>query len=212
MIANTLSITVAQRAREFGTLRTLGATRRQVLGSVLVEGGTIGVLASVTGLFLGLGLAKALNALFVSFGIDLPKAGTVFATRTIVVSLVVGTLVTLVASLFPGLRATRVQPIAAIREGVLPPSRLARFGLPIALAIIAAALALLLFGAVVASQITAGVVNAKVKTALHQVEDASQRAAPQLGGVTDAADTSLPGLVLQVGQTLAPTTSPQKHA
>src|SRR5207244_6927123 len=92
----------AQRAREFGTLRTLGATRRQVLGSVLVEGGTIGVLASVTGLFLGLGLAKALNALFVSFGIDLPKAGTVFATRTIVVSLVVGTLVTLVASLSPG--------------------------------------------------------------------------------------------------------------
>src|SRR5438046_2998568 len=64
-----------------------------------------------------------------------------------------------------------------------------------------------IFGAVVASQITAGVVNAKVKTALHQVEDASQRAAPQLGGITDAADTSLPGLVLQVGVTLAPSTS-----
>jgi putative ABC transport system permease protein len=147
VIANTLSITVAQRAREFGTLRTIGATRRQVLGSVILEGGTIGALASVTGLFLGLGLAKALNALFVSFGIDLPKAGTVFATRTVIVSLVVGTLVTLVASLFPALRATRVQPIAAIREGVLPPSRLARFGLPIALAIASAALALLLFGA-----------------------------------------------------------------
>jgi two-component system sensor histidine kinase MtrB len=63
------------------------------------------------------------------------------------------------------------------------------------------------FGALVASQITAGVVNAKVKAALVQVEDAAGRAAPQLGGVTDAADASLPGLVLQVGQTLAPTTS-----
>src|SRR5207237_7886287 len=129
------------------TLRTLGATRRQVLRSVILEALVIGFLASVVGLFAGLGLAKLLNQLFVSFGIDLPKAGTVFATRTIVVSLVLGTLVTLLASLRPGLRATRVQPIAAIREGVLPPSRLARFGLPIALAIIAAALALLLFGA-----------------------------------------------------------------
>jgi putative ABC transport system permease protein len=147
VIANTLSITVAQRAREFGTLRTLGATRRQVLNSVVLEGATIGILASVVGLFIGLGLAKALNALFVSFGIDLPKAGTVFATRTVIVSLVVGTLVTLVASTFPALRATRVQPIAAIREGVLPPSRLARFGLPVALAVAAISLALLLFGA-----------------------------------------------------------------
>ncbi len=147
VIANTLSITVTQRAREFGTLRTLGATRGQVLRSVILEGGTIGILGSILGLFIGLGLAKGLNALFVSFGIDLPKAGTVFATRTIVVSLVVGTLVTLLASLFPALRATRVQPIAAIREGVLPPSRLARFGLPIAVVIIGIALALLLFGA-----------------------------------------------------------------
>ena len=64
-----------------------------------------------------------------------------------------------------------------------------------------------IFGAVVASQITYGLVNAKVKTALQQAEDATARAAPQLGGVTEAADTSLPGLVLQVGQTLAPTTS-----
>src|SRR5205807_4751804 len=133
VIANTLSITVAQRAREFGTLRTLGATRRQVLNSVILEGGTIGILASIVGLFIGLGLAKALNWVFVKAGIDLPKAGTVFATRTVIVSLVVGTLVTLLASTFPALRATRVQPIAAIREGVLPPSRLARFGLPLAL-------------------------------------------------------------------------------
>jgi putative ABC transport system permease protein len=147
VIANTLSITVAQRAREFGTLRTLGATRRQVLGSVILEGATIGLLASVAGLFIGLGLAKALNWVFVKAGIDLPKAGTVFATRTIVVSLVVGTLVTLVASTFPAARATRVQPIDAIREGVLPPSRLARFGLPVAILTVGISLTLLLLGA-----------------------------------------------------------------
>ncbi len=147
VIANTLSITIAQRAREFGTLRTLGATRRQVLTSVIVEGGIIGLLASASGLFIGLGLAKGLQALFVSFGIDLPSGGTVFATRTIVVSMVVGTVVTLLASLFPAIRATRVEPIAAVREGVLPPSRLARFGVPVALVTLAVALALLLFGA-----------------------------------------------------------------
>jgi putative ABC transport system permease protein len=146
VIANTLSITIAQRAREFGTLRTLGATRRQVMVSVIVEGGVIGILASVSGLFIGLGIAKGLEALFVSFGIDLPHGNTIFATRTVIVSLVVGTVVTVLASLLPALRATRVEPIAAVREGVLPPSRLARFGLPAALVTLAVALALLLFG------------------------------------------------------------------
>src|SRR5207248_11538105 len=87
VIANTLSITIAQRTRELATLRTLGATRRQVLGSVLIEAFVIGVLASVTGLFLGLALAKGLNSLLVSFGIDLPQTGLVFKTRTAVVSL-----------------------------------------------------------------------------------------------------------------------------
>jgi putative ABC transport system permease protein len=147
VIANTLSITIAQRAREFGTLRTLGATRRQVRRSVLIEGTVIGVVASVIGLFLGLGIAKGLEALFSAFGIDLPHGNTVFATRTIVVSLLVGTIVTMLASLLPALRATRVEPIAAIREGVLPPSRLTRFGLPVAVGILGLALLLLLMGA-----------------------------------------------------------------
>jgi putative ABC transport system permease protein len=147
VIANTLSITIAQRAREFGTLRTLGATRRQVRVSVIVEGFVIGMVASVIGLFLGLGLAKGLQALFSSVGFDLPSGNTVFATRTIIVSLVVGTAVTVLASLLPAMRATRVQPIAAIREGgVLPPSRLARFSLPFAGLILLTSLALLLLG------------------------------------------------------------------
>jgi putative ABC transport system permease protein len=128
VIANTLSITIVQRVREFATLRTLGATRRQILRSVVLEALVIGALGSVTGLFLGLGIAKLLNWLMSSLGIDLPQTGTVFATRTIVVSLVVGTVVTLLASLRPARRATRVPPIAAVREGfVLEPGRFARF-------------------------------------------------------------------------------------
>ena len=128
VIFNTLSITVAQRTREFATLRTVGASRRQVLGSVILEALVIGLLASVIGLFAGLGLAVGLNELFVALNLDLPQTETVFATRTIVVSLLVGTVITLIAGLSPALRATRVPPIAAVREGAkLPRSALARF-------------------------------------------------------------------------------------
>jgi putative ABC transport system permease protein len=147
VIANTLSITIAQRTRELATLRSLGATRAQVRRSVILEGFVIGVLASIVGLFLGLALAKGLNAVFVQLGIDLPQTGTVFATRTVVVALVVGIIVTTIASLLPALRATRVPPIAAVREGaILPPSRLARYGAPVAAATIAVALAAMLVG------------------------------------------------------------------
>ena len=128
VIFNTLSITVAQRTREFATLRTVGASRRQVLGSVILEALVIGLLASVIGLFAGLGLAVGLNELFIALNLDLPQTETVFATRTIVVSLLVGTVITLIAGLSPALRATRVPPIAAVREGAkLPRSALSRF-------------------------------------------------------------------------------------
>jgi putative ABC transport system permease protein len=152
VIANTLSITVAQRAREFGTLRTIGATRRQVMMSVIIEGFVIGLLASIAGLFLGLGLAKGLEKLFNSLGLELPAASTFFTTRTIVVSLLVGTIVTVLASLFPAIRATRAEPIAAVSEGTLPPSRLARFGPAAAFITPGVALALLLSGALTAAQ------------------------------------------------------------
>ncbi len=128
VIFNTFSITVAQRTREFATLRTIGASRRQVLGSVILESLVIGFLASIVGLILGLLLAEGIEALFSSLGVDLPSADRVFATRTIVVSLIVGMGITLLAGLFPAIRATRVPPIAAVREGAtLPQSRFARF-------------------------------------------------------------------------------------
>ncbi|MDQ3102246.1 MAG: ABC transporter permease [Actinomycetota bacterium] len=128
VIANSLSITIAQRTREFATVRTLGGSRRQVLISIVIEALVIGVLASLAGLFIGLGLARGLFRLFDAVGFTLPNNGLVFETRTIVVSLLVGILVTLLASLRPAIRATRVPPIAAVREGAtLPESRFARF-------------------------------------------------------------------------------------
>src|SRR5512133_651424 len=141
VIANSLSITIAQRTREYATLRTLGASRRQVLRSIVVEALVVGITASVVGLFLGLLLAKGLFKLFDAVGFTLPNSGLTFLTRTIIVSLLVGILVTLLASLRPALRATRVPPIAAVREGFeLPPGRFARFRTP------GSALLALLFG------------------------------------------------------------------
>ena len=144
VIFNTLSITVAQRTREFATMRTVGASRRQILWSVIVEALTIGIIASVIGLFVGFGLALGLNELFKALDLELPTANMVYATRTIVVSLLVGTIITLVAGLFPAIRATRVPPIAAVREGyTLPKSRLSPFVPYIAVAVIGLSLFLL---------------------------------------------------------------------
>jgi putative ABC transport system permease protein len=144
VIFNTISITVAQRTREFATIRTIGGSRRQILWSVILEAGVIGFLASLVGLFLGLGLAAGLNALFKALNVDLPTQGLVFAPRTIIVSMLIGIIVTLLAGLFPAIRATRVPPIAAVREGfVLPRGRLARFTPYIALVVIGIAVLLL---------------------------------------------------------------------
>ena len=119
VIANSLSITIAQRTREFATLRTIGATNRQVLGSVIVEALVVGVVASIVGLFFGLLLAKGLFKLFDAVGFTLPNSGLVFEPRAAVIALAAGILVTLLASVYPGLRATTVPPIAAVREGAV---------------------------------------------------------------------------------------------
>jgi putative ABC transport system permease protein len=147
VIANSLSITIAQRTREFATLRTLGASRPQILRSVMLEALVMGVLASIVGLFAGLALAKGLFSLFDAVGFTLPNNGLTLETRTIVVALIVGIVVTLVASLRPALRATRVPPIAAVREGAtLPESRWARFRLPAAIVVTALGFAGLVAG------------------------------------------------------------------
>ena len=123
LIFNIFSITVAQRIREFGLLRTLGASRPQILVGTVLEAALLGVLGAGLGLPAGIGFAAALNAVFKTFGIDLPNTGTVIETRTIVVAMGVGILVTLAAALVPALRSTRVTPMAALLEAELPESR-----------------------------------------------------------------------------------------
>ena len=158
VIANSLSITIAQRTRELATLRTLGASRRQLLRSIIIEALAIGVLAAVIGLFAGLALAKGLFALFNAVGFTLPNNGLTFETRTVVVSLAVGIIVTLLASLRPALRATRVPPIAAVREGAtLPESRFARYRLPASILLTALGFAGLLWGLFAPGLGTAGI-------------------------------------------------------
>ena len=147
VIANSLSITIAQRTREFATIRTLGASRRQVLDVDRDRSPRGRDVASIIGLVSGLALAKGLFRLFDAVGFTLPNQGLLLETRTIIVSLLVGILVTLLASLRPAIRATRVPPIAAVREGAtLPESRFARFRTVGSLGLTALGFAALAFG------------------------------------------------------------------
>ncbi len=121
LIFNTFSITVAQRVSEFGLLRTLGASRPQILASVAIEAVAIGLCGALVGIPGGFAAAAGLNALFEAVGVDLPTTGLVMETRTIAIALAVGIAVTLVSSLVPALRSTRVPPIAAL-QAYAPPA------------------------------------------------------------------------------------------
>ena len=122
LIFNTFSITIAQRIREFGLLRTLGASRGQVLPRCCSRRSSSEASGAVLGLAGGLAFASGINGLFKAFGIDLPNTGTVLAPRTVIVALVIGLAITMLAALTPALRATRVSPMAALREAELPES------------------------------------------------------------------------------------------
>ncbi len=119
MIFNTFSITVAQRTRENGLLRALGAGRRQILGSVLVEAFAVGLIASVLGIVAGIGVAIGLKNLLIAIGIDVPAQGLVVSSSTIVISLVVGVGITALSALSPARKAAKVPPIAAMQLGVV---------------------------------------------------------------------------------------------
>ena len=116
IIVNTFSIIVAQRTRELALLRTLGATRGQVLVSVVGEAAIVGLIASAIGVGAGILIAVGIQGLLSAFGIDLPSTSIQLQPRTIVVSMAVGLVVTLVASILPARHAARVAPIQALRE------------------------------------------------------------------------------------------------
>lgn len=116
LIFNTFSMLIAQRARELALMRALGASRRQVTGSVLLESILVGLFSSLLGFVLGIGVAKGLTWLLGVLGIDLPSGGTVIAGRTVIASFVVGVGVTAVAALVPAVRASRVAPVEAMRD------------------------------------------------------------------------------------------------
>ena len=116
LIFNTFSITVAQRTKEFGMLRTLGASSRQVLASVVLEALLLGVIASLIGILAGLGFVQLVVGAFEALGFELPQSGTVIGTDVIVIPLIVGVVSTLGSAIVPAIRATRVTPLEALRD------------------------------------------------------------------------------------------------
>ena len=147
LIFNTFAVTVAQRSREFALLRTLGASRRQVLNSVIAETLVIGFVASVLGILGGLILAPGLRAMLASFGLELPSTGTVIEPRTIIVGLLVGMIATLLSGFIPARRATHVEPLEAMRDAATPGTkRVSRRRLTTSAVVILLGLAALLLG------------------------------------------------------------------
>ncbi len=137
VIYNTFSILVAQRARETALLRAVGASRRQVLGSVFVEAFAVGLFASVIGVIAGVGVGAGLRALFGAFGFSFPNGGLVLRPGTVIVGLTVGLLVTLFAATLPAIRASRIAPLAALRETAVDTSSTSRARLVTGVVIIA---------------------------------------------------------------------------
>ncbi|GIE87780.1 ABC transporter permease [Actinoplanes regularis] len=125
LILNTFSIIVAQRTKELALLRAMGASRRQVIGSVLVEAVMIGLIAAVLGLAAGVGAGGGLAYLFGSFS-DLTLASISVPLSAVISAFVVGLVVTVIAAVLPALRASRIAPIAAMQEVSIPDRPLTR--------------------------------------------------------------------------------------
>ncbi len=127
IIFNTFTVLVAQRTRELALLRALGASRRQVLSSVVLEAAIVGLGSGIIGIGLGLLVADGLRALLGAFGGSFDTVSLQLRTRTVVVSLLVGGLATIVAAVVPAIRAGRIPPVAAMRDDfVLPAASLRR--------------------------------------------------------------------------------------
>ncbi|WP_143673169.1 ABC transporter permease, partial [Streptomyces griseiscabiei] len=116
LIVNTFSMLIAQRTRELGLLRALGADRRQVRRSVLTEAALLGLVGSTAGLAVGIALAFGLIELMGAFGMNLSSAEMVIGVGTPIAAYVVGLGVTFVAAYLPARRASTVSPMAALSD------------------------------------------------------------------------------------------------
>ena len=141
-IYNTFSIIVGQRTRELALLRIVGASRRQVFGSVLAEAAITGLVSSVIGLGLGVLAALGLQALLRGFGVTLPPGSLVFEPRTVLVGLAVGVGVTVLSAIGPARGAVRIPPVVALddRQSAASASLRRRFIWGTAVAVIGAVL------------------------------------------------------------------------
>jgi putative ABC transport system permease protein len=120
LIFNTFNIIIAQRARELALFRALGAGWGQLTGSVLIEALVVGFVASTLGLLSGVGVAYGLQAAAGAAGFPLPEGDLVIGVTAVVVSYLLGILMTVAAALIPAVRAASVPPVAAMREVVRP--------------------------------------------------------------------------------------------
>ncbi|MCA6091372.1 FtsX-like permease family protein [Streptomyces sp. SCA3-4] len=120
LIINTFTMLVARRTREIALLRAIGATRRQVARSVLLEALLVGLVASAAGFLLGLGIASVLPGLLSTGGNTLPHGSLVIGPRSIVAALGVGVGVTVLAAWLPARRAAKIAPVEAMRTAEQP--------------------------------------------------------------------------------------------
>ena len=148
IIFNAFKITVAQRTRQIGLIRAVGATGRQVILSVLLEAVFIGLAASIIGIIFGIAFAALLRAGFNALGASLPATNLQIEPRSIIAGLVVGLVVTLAAAVIPAWKASRVPPIAAMHDIQVPGSPRGRL---IASIIVGGLGVLLVLGGLVAS-------------------------------------------------------------
>ncbi|WP_426246101.1 ABC transporter permease [Nocardioides sp. LHG3406-4] len=146
LIVNTFSILVAQRSRELALLRALGASRRQVTGSVLLESFVLGVLGSTVGLGLGVVLAVVIRLVVGRFGLDLSEQPLVFEARTVLAAYAIGIVVTMAAAWLPARRSARIAPVQALRDDISMPETSLRRRFLGGLALIAAGCAALAAG------------------------------------------------------------------
>ncbi|MYW70451.1 FtsX-like permease family protein [Streptomyces sp. SID8379] len=186
-IHNTFAIVVAQRTRENALLRAIGASRRQVTASTLVEASVVAVLASAAGLAGGIGIAAGLQALFPAIGFPFPEGELVISALSMLLPLAVGVAVCLGSALLPALRAGRTAPLAALRETAVDDSGASRRRAVVGGTLGAAALAATLVGVLVSPSLLLAGIGAVLALASFVVLGpvASSSAVRVLGGPLD---------------------------